>query len=132
AVLLWGLGNEMEGYENGDNAAMWSHVNSLAAMVHSLDPNHPTMTVNAEIGGDRVKNLNRLCPEIDVYGINSYGGAPSIPERYAKAGGTKPYLLTEYGAPGSWEVSKTPWGAPLEPTSTEKAALLRNAYAGAI
>ena len=62
AVLMWGLGNEMEGYDKGDNAAIWSAVESLAAEVKRLDPNHPTMTVVAEIGGDRVKNIHRLCP----------------------------------------------------------------------
>ncbi len=31
----------------------------------------------AEIGGERVKNVHRLCPAIDVYGINSYAGVAS-------------------------------------------------------
>ena len=63
AVLLWGLGNEMEGYENGDNPAVWTAVNDLAKLAKSLDPNHPTMTVVAEIGGQRVPSINRLCPD---------------------------------------------------------------------
>ena len=33
AVLLWGIGNEMEGFESGDNPAIWSAVNDVAAMV---------------------------------------------------------------------------------------------------
>jgi hypothetical protein len=128
AVLLWGLGNEMEGYERGDNAAIWSAINNLATLVKRLDPNHPTMTVVAEIGGDRVKNVHRLCPDIDVVGINSYGGAARLPERYQAAGGTKPFLITEYGPPGSWESGKTPWGTPVELTSTAKADRYRQAY----
>lgn len=132
AVLMWGIGNEMEGYGKGDNAAIWSAVNNLASMIKKLDPHHPTMTVVAEIGGDRVKNIHRLCPDIDIVGINSYGGGPSIPKRYAEAGGKKPYVLTEYGPPGNWEVAKTAWGAPLEPTSTEKAASYRRTYLEAI
>jgi hypothetical protein len=127
AVLLWGVGNEMEGYGSGDDASVWSAVNNIAAMVKKLDPNHPTMTVIAEVGGDRVENIHRLCPDIDIVGINAYGGAPSLPDRYVKAGGTKPYVVTETGPPGPWEVGKTAWGAPLEPTSSEKA----KAYAGA-
>ena len=128
ALLAWGLGNEMEGYEKGDNAAVWSAVNSLAALAHRLDPNHPTMTVLAEIGGDRVKNVHRLCPEIDVVGINSYAGAATLPARYAKAGGTKPYVLTEFGPAGSWEAKKNRFGAVPEPTSTQKALAYRSAY----
>jgi len=132
AVLMWGIGNEMEGYGKGDNGAIWSAVNNLASMVKKLDPSHPTMTVVAEIGGDRVKNLHRLCPDIDIVGINSYAGGPSIPKRYTEAGGKKPYVLTEYGPPGNWEVAKTAWGAPLEPTSTEKAASYRRTHLEAI
>ena len=39
AVLMWGLGNEMEGYGAGDNAAIWSAIINLAVMVKKLDPN---------------------------------------------------------------------------------------------
>ncbi len=132
AVLLWGIGNEMEGYEAGDDPAMWSAVNDIATMVKALDPAHPTMTVTADIGGGRVMSVQERCPAIDIHGINSYGGAASLPERYRKAGGTKPYVLTEFGPPGAWETSKTSWGAPLELTSTEKAASYRDVYNRAV
>lgn len=132
AVLLWGLGNEMEGYERGDNAAIWSAVNSLAGLAKQLDPNHPTMTVIAEIGGDRVKNIHRLCPNIDIVGINSYGGVATLPKRYAEAGGTKPFIVTEFGPPGVWESPKNAWGVCRELTSTEKAAIYRTDYEQAI
>jgi hypothetical protein len=132
ALLLWAIGNEMEGHGRGDNAAVWSAINNLAALAKKLDPNHPTMTVVAEIGGDRVKNIHRLCPDIDIVGINSYAGAVSLPGRYRAAGGTKPFILTEFGPPGSWEVKKTKWGAALEPTSAEKAVAYRRAYEGAV
>ena len=128
AVLMWALGNEMEGYGEGDNAAIWSAINNLAVMAKQLDPQHPTMTVVAEIGGQRVKNIHRLCPNVDVVGINSYGGGATIPQRYRAAGGTKPYVLTEFGPPGMWESKKNDWGAALEPTSTEKAAAYRATY----
>lgn len=126
AVLCWGIGNEMEG--SGDNAAVWSAVESLAALVHRLDPNHPVMTVLAEVGGNKVANLHRLCPDIDIVGINTYAGCSSIARRYKEAGGTKPYLVTEFGPPGPWEVAKTAWGAAPEPTSVEKADWYRRSY----
>lgn len=128
AVLMWGIGNEMEGYAAGDNAAIWSAINSLAAMAKKIDPHHPTMTVVAEIGGQRVKNIHRLCPEIDVIGINSYGGAATLPKRYREAGGTKPYVITEFGPAGMWEVTKNAWGAAPEPTSTQKADAYKATY----
>ena len=38
AVLLWGIGNEMEGFESGDNAAIWTAVNDIAVMVKENGP----------------------------------------------------------------------------------------------
>ena len=55
AVLLWGIGNEVEGFEDGDNPAIWSAVNAVATMVKELDPAHPTMAVTADIGGGRIE-----------------------------------------------------------------------------
>ena len=122
ALLMWGIGNEMEGYKETTDPKMWAAVQQIAAYAHKVDPNHPTMTVIAEIGGDKVASLNKYCPDIDVLGINSYGGAVSISDRYQAAGGVKPYVLTEFGPGGSWEVGKTDWGAAIEPTSSVKAA----------
>ncbi len=120
AVLMWGLGNEMEG--DGGNPAVWYAVDHLAREVKRIDPDHPTMTVIAELGadGEKVASFERFCPNVDVLGINSYAGIASVGERYRAAGGTRPYVITEHGPRGPWEVAKTAWGAPLEQTSTEK------------
>ncbi len=132
AVLLWGIGNEMEGFESGDDPAIWAAVNDIAAMVKQIDPNHPTMTVTAEIGGGRIASLHKNSPAIDIHGINSYGGAASLLERLRAGDASKPYVVTEFGPPGAWEVGKTEWGAVLEPTSTEKAEFYRSSYNGAV
>jgi hypothetical protein len=119
ALLMWGLGNEMEG--SGDNPLNWRTVNEIARIAKTEDPDHPTMTVIAEAGGRKIPQFVSLCPDVDVLGINSYGGLPTLPKRLADAGFDRPYAITEFGPPGPWEVRKTPWGAPVEPTSTEKA-----------
>jgi hypothetical protein len=120
ALLLWGVGNEMEGFEAGDDPAVWRAVCEAAALVQELDPHHPVMTTTSEVGGGRVPAVG-ACDAIDVHGINSYGGAPSMLQRYRDAGGTKPIVVTEYGPRGTWEVAITAAGAPLEETSTAKA-----------
>ena len=132
ALLMWGLGNEMEGYADKTDPKMWAAVEQIAAYAHKVDPNHPTMTVIAEIGGDKVASIHKYCPDIDVVGINSYAGGPSIPDRYKKAGGTKPYVLTEFGPPGNWETGKNGWGAAIEPTSSQKADAYAATWNGAI
>ena len=128
AVLMWSIGNEMEGYEKGDNPAIWSHIEFLAREVKRLDPNHPVMTVVAEIGGNRVVAIHKLCPSVDVVGVNSYGGVVSLPERYRKAGGTKPYVVTEFGPPGVWEIKRNAFNAVEEWSSTAKADFYKRGY----
>ena len=86
------------------------------------------MTVVAEIGGHKVQNIHKYCPDIDVIGINSYGGGASLAERYRKAGGTKPFVVTEFGPPGTWESRKNAFGAAPELTSTQKARCYRETY----
>ena len=132
ALLLWGIGNEMEGYESGDDPVIWSAVNALAEMVKELDPNHPVMTVTAEVGGGRIESLHKRSPAIDIHGINSYGGALSVAERLRAGGATKPYVITEFGPVGPWEMPTTDWGAPYEQTSTQKAAFYRQSYEKAV
>ena len=128
ALLIWALGNEMETGGNEHNTLMWNAIEDMAKMAHTLDPNHPTMTVVAELGGDKIKQINALCPDIDIVGINSYGGGPSIGQRYVQAGGVKPYIVTEYGPPGTWESGKNAWGVVPELTSTEKADRYKATY----
>lgn len=128
AVLVWGIGNEMENVNEGDDPRIWNHIQTLAARIKQIDPHHPTMTVIAGTGGKKIQALHDLCPSIDIVGINSYGPAPSVPVIYRKAGGTKPYIVTEFGPRGTWEVSQNSIGAIEEETSTKKAETYRLTY----
>ena len=128
ALLLWGVGNEMEVPESGDDPRIWTAVNDIAAMIKKLDPHHPTMTVTAEIGGGRIEMVHNHTPAIDIHGINTYGGASSVAQRMREGGATKPYVITEFGPVGSWEMPTTDWGAPFEQTSTQKADFYRQSY----
>lgn len=129
AVLLWGVGNEMEGFGKGDNPNIWKAVNDIAKMIKEVDPNHPTMTVIAEIGGEKLPSIKKYCPDVDIVGLNSYGGVQSLPDRYHAAGMTKPFIVTEYGPAGTWETQKNSYGVTPERTSTEKASVYGNAAA---
>ena len=133
AVLAWAMGNEMEnGLPADETPLMWKAVQNAAALCKQMDKKHPTLTVVAEIGGEKVKQINEMCPAIDIIGINSYGGAASVPARYKDAGGVKPYILTEFGPAGTWESPKKPWGAVPELTSTQKADVYRSVYQKAV
>jgi hypothetical protein len=133
AVLMWGIGNEME-RANANDPALWQALDKLAAAAKKIDPNHPTMTVIAEMGaqGEKIGMIEKYCPNIDIVGVNSYAGAANVPDRYKKAGGTKPFVLTEYGPPGQWESKRTAWRASFELTSTEKGDMYRKAWTDGI
>ena len=123
AVLLWGLGNEMEGpMSTGDNPRIWEELNTLAGIVKEEDPNHPVMTAIASAAETKVKGIVAHYPNLDILGINAYAGASGTGPAVKRSGWTKPFILTEFGTPGHWEVAKTAWGAPIEPSSWEKAA----------
>ena len=93
-----------------------------------LDPNHPTIAVTAEIGSAHESRLEIYCPDIDIWGINTYGSMPSLPARLTARGYEGPYLVTEYAGQGSWEAPTTTWNAPHEPTSTEKATAYKDRW----
>ena len=125
ALLMWGIGNEVEA-ELADDAQVWPGIERAAKLVKLLDPAHPTMAVLAEAGNNKVAKLKAQAPSIDVLGVNSYGdGLISLPERVRQQGWTGPWLVTELGPRGQWQAAHTPWGAFIEPSSGEKAALLR-------
>lgn len=126
AVLMWGIGNEND--LEYKNFKVWHAINDIAKMIHELDPNHPTMHVTAGIDVAEVQLIKEHAPHIDILGINTYGGLIGIDQQVRSYGWEKPYLISEWGSTGHWEVPKTEWGAPIEQTSSEKAKTYRDRY----
>ncbi|NBV25514.1 MAG: hypothetical protein EBS05_26840 [Proteobacteria bacterium] len=123
AVLVWGLGNEMEGpTSDGRDPRIWKELNELAAIVKAEDPTHPVMTVIAGAVPSKVQGILEHYPNLDILGVNAYAGAGGAAAAVKAAGWKKPFVLAEFGPSGHWEVPKTKWGAPIEPSSREKAA----------
>lgn len=130
ALLLWGIGNEVD--LDYTNTNVWYAINDIAKMVHTIDPNHPTITVTAGLDAEEVKLINQRAPAIDIYGINTYGDINNIKTNIKKFGWKGPYMITEWGPNGHWEVAKTAWGVPIEQNSTEKAKSYSERYTTAI
>lgn len=120
AILMWGIGNENDLFYT--DFKVWNAIDDIAKMIKEVDPNHPTMTVTAGLDVAEVQLIKERAPHIDVYGINTYGGLIGIDKEMRAYGWDKPYVITEWGPNGHWEVEKTKWGVPIEQTSTEKAA----------
>jgi len=118
ALLLWGIGNEVDLFYT--NIRVWSAIQDLAAYIHRVDPNHPTSTVTAGLDSMEVHWINTMAPDIDILGVNTYGDLASAVLKIKVYGWNKPYIITEWGPNGHWEVAKTPWGAPIEQSSESK------------
>lgn len=122
AVLVWGVGNEMEGpTSDGTDARVWQEVNVLAGIVKQEDTNHPVMTVIAGARDTKIRGVETYCTNLDLLGVNAYAAASGVGAALKKNGFTRPFILTEFGLPGIWEAKKTGWGAPSEPPSQQKA-----------
>ncbi|MBC7695766.1 MAG: hypothetical protein H7141_10000 [Burkholderiales bacterium] len=126
ALLIWGVGNELDQFAK--NYDVWNAVNDVAGFIHEVDPNHPTTTMMAGVPEDHIKELMVRAPNIDILSINAFSDLPYIRHKITRAGWKGPYFVGEWGASGYWEVPKTPWGAFLEETSTEKAKVCEERY----
>ncbi|MCW1885813.1 hypothetical protein OKA04_13820 [Luteolibacter flavescens] len=123
AIGYWGLGNEMEGpTADGKDDRIWKELEVLAKIVKEEDPSRLVMTVIAGAARPKIEGVKNHCPSIDILGVNAYASAAVAGKAVKEAGWNKPFVLTEFGPSGHWEVAKTSWGAPIEPTSREKAA----------
>jgi len=126
ALLLWCVGNEMDLFYT--NTKVWNAVQDIAAMIHKEDPNHPTSLVTAGLDSNEVQEVLAKVPDLDIYGFNTYGDIAMHSNNIESYGWKGPYIISEWGPNGHWEVEKTKWGAPIEQTSTEKAASYEMRY----
>jgi len=126
ALLMWGIGNEVDLFYK--NTKVWHLVQDIAKMIHEVDPNHPTSTVTAGLDSLEVDLIKRNCPDIDIYGVNTYGDLENAIKNIGKFGWTGPYMITEWGVNGHWEVAKTLWDAPIEQSSSQKAVSFKERY----
>lgn len=120
ALMIWAIGNELN--LRATNPKVWDAVNDISKMIHELDPNHLTTTTLAGISQQEIDNIKERCSDLDLLSIQMYGKINELPQMIKDFGWDGPYMVTEWGATGHWEVPKTSWGAPIEENSTVKAA----------
>jgi len=130
ALLAWAIGNELN--LEATNLRIYDAVNELSKMIHEVDPNHPTTTTTAGIGKRELDYIKEHCTDIDFLSIQMYGDIVNLQQRISDAGWDGPYMVTEWGATGHWEVSRTEWDVAIEQTSKEKAEAFMERYKVAI
>ena len=120
SLLIWAIGNELN--LRSTNPRVWDAVNDISKMIHDIDPNHPTTTTLAGMSQQDIEYIKERCKNIDILSIQLYGSIVKLPKFLKDFGWTGPYMVTEWGATGHWEVPKTSWDIPIEENSSVKAA----------
>ncbi|WP_329459298.1 discoidin domain-containing protein [Streptomyces sp. NBC_01497] len=127
-VLMWNVGNEsvlgLQNCYSGDELerqrdAYTTFVNDVAKKIHQVDPDHPVTSTDAWTGAWPYYKKN--APDLDLYAVNSYDDVCNIKNTWEQGGYTKPYIVTETGPAGEWEVADDANGVPDEPTDQQKA-----------
>ncbi|BBA98439.1 putative secreted protein [Actinacidiphila reveromycinica] len=127
-VLMWDVGNEsvlgLQNCYSGDaleqqRDAYVSFVDQIAQKIHAVDPNHPVTSTDAWTGA--WPYFKKYAPHLDLYAVNSYKDVCNVKSAWQAGGYDKPYIVTEGGPAGSWEVPNDANGVPDEPTDQQKA-----------
>lgn len=119
ALLAWMIGNEPNLFF--ENPLVFDAINDIAVMIDELDPHHPTTTALAGFNAELAELIETRAPALDFLSIQMYGDLINLPRYIEEAGYTRPFMVTEWGSIGHWEVGKTAWDAPIEMNSTAKA-----------
>ncbi len=121
AVLTWGVGNEvyLNTATDKEKRAYSVLLEQICSQIKKLDPNHPTTSVAAWTFG--MDWWNELVPSLDIYGLNSYGpGVNALAAELTKRGIDKPYVITEFGVTGEWDIQEKQHGIEVEPSDQQK------------
>ncbi|HYS42071.1 MAG TPA: discoidin domain-containing protein [Pseudonocardiaceae bacterium] len=128
-VLMWDVGNEvLLNLQNtftgtqlqAERNAYAQYVDQVAQAIHAADPNHPVTSTDAWTGAWPYYKANS--PDLDLYAVNSYGSVCNVKQDWINGGFTKPYIVTESGPAGEWEVPNDANGVPTQDTDQQSAA----------
>ena len=126
-TLMWDVGNEVilttQDHFTGaaieqERIAYAQYVEQIAEAVHAIDPNHPVTSTDAWTGA--WPYYKQYTPSLDLLAVNSYGSVCNVKQDWINGGYTKPYIVTESGEPGEWEVPNDANGVPTEPTDQQQ------------
>jgi hypothetical protein len=137
AVLMWDIGNEVllnlpnvySGSQlTAEENAYAQYVDQIAVAVHQADPNHPVLSTDAWRPGI-FSFYQKDAPHLDLIGVNDYGDTCNLKANWSSDGFTKPYIVTESGPAGEWEVPNDANGVPVQETDQQNAAGYGTAWA---
>lgn len=129
AVLCWAIGNEV--YLNmatdPEKEAYSKLLERICSSIKAIDDQHPISSVEAWTFG--LDWWQKYVPSLDIYGLNSYGpGVHFLAAELEKKNIDMPYMITEFGVTGEWDIQAEKHGIKQEPNDQEKYDAIANGY----
>lgn len=127
-VLMWVINNEPnllfdeEGKLKQVNTKVYAAMGDIIDYIHKNDPNHPVTFSLAGANPKDIAQVLKYAPNIDILAVQNYGDLVGLPDSIAKSNVDKPYMVTEFGPMGHWELPTTEWDREIEEPSAVKAA----------
>jgi hypothetical protein len=127
-IMMWIINNEPNLLYGADgklkevNPKVYSAMGDIIDYIHENDPNHP---VTFSLAGHNPKDIAQVlkyAPNIDILSVQSYGSLVTLPDSITQSNVDKPYMVTEFGPVGHWELPSTEWGREIEEPSAIKAS----------
>ncbi|MDD5065609.1 MAG: glycoside hydrolase family 2 TIM barrel-domain containing protein [bacterium] len=128
AILFWNVGNEVFAFTRDvpEKEAFAVFLNGLIKDIKKIDQGHPVLYTSAGTAG--LDYIIRSVPELDIFGMNLYGGISHSFYQCKKKNLNRPVLITEFGITFTWDCMKDINQLAVEPPDQAKAALFRNRY----
>ncbi|WP_370391299.1 glycoside hydrolase family 2 TIM barrel-domain containing protein [uncultured Winogradskyella sp.] len=129
AVLAWGIGNEvyLNTATDEEKVAYSKLLERICKDIKTMDKIHPILSVEAWTFG--LDWWEKYVPSLDIYGLNIYGaGADFLQDELDKRNINKPYVITEFGVTGEWDIKNETYGVKKEPSDLEKYEAMTKGY----
>jgi len=126
AVLAWNIGNECIFFtkDPAEREALCLFLEDLIKKVKKLDPGHPV--IYTSVNSLDLPSLKKYVPSFDIIGMNVYGSVIGSQSGWQALNFGKPYLITEFGPLGPWDLPKDKNGKMLEQDDRSKAQQYKN------
>ncbi|MFQ3236871.1 MAG: hypothetical protein ACI9C4_002445, partial [Paraglaciecola sp.] len=127
-VLLWVIANEPnllfddKGQSIPANPKVYDALANISDYIQQHDGNHPVTVALAGANKNTIHTLLKHAPQIDIISVQLYGDLSTLPQAIDNANVNKPFMVTEFGPKGHWEVATTSWNREIEEPSALKAA----------
>ncbi len=130
SLLGWIIANEpnlMIGEQGGavpPDPAVYEAMADVLDYIHQQDGHHPATVAfafTASLADDVALALQAM-PTLDFLSFQAYGALPVVADVVEQLKVDLPYMVTEYGPLGHWEMPSTQWGREIEEPSGSKAA----------